>query len=121
MHPEEQHLSCKQMGTTTIFSFGYQCCTLPRSGPFCLQNSCSGCNSLIWLLLLLNILSFNFVPTQSKSLRLTRFRGSYVNRHVVVLINHCQSYTAFLLDVRCSKRPCSSFLQLSIPNDSAFA
>ena len=40
---------------------------------------------MIWLLFL-NILSFNFVPTPNKSLRLTRFRRSYVNRPAVVLI-----------------------------------
>ena len=39
----------------------------------------------IWLLFL-NILSFNFVPTRTKSLRFARFRRSYVNRPAVVLI-----------------------------------
>ena len=63
----------------------------------------------------LNILSFNFVATPRKSLRFTRFIRSYVNRPAVVLTNHCQSYTAFLLDVRCSKLPCSIFLQLFVP------
>ena len=76
--------------------------------------------NLTWLLFL-NILSFNFATTLIKSLRLTRFIRSYVNRPAVVLTNHCQSYTAFLLDVRCSKLPCSIFLQLFVPNDSAFA
>ena len=75
---------------------------------------------LIWFFFL-NILSFNFTATPRKSLRFTRFRRSYVNRPAVVLTNHCQSYTAFLLDVRCSKLPCSIFLQLLVPNDSAFA
>ena len=75
---------------------------------------------LIWVFFL-NILSFNFTATPRKSLRFTRFRRSYVNRPAVVLTNHCQSYTAFLLDVRCSKLPCSIFLQLFVPNDSAFA
>ena len=63
---------------------------------------------LIWLLFL-NIASFNFIPTPNKSLRFTRFRRSYVNRTVVPLTNGCQNYTAFLLDVRCSKWPCSFF------------
>ena len=75
---------------------------------------------LIWFFFL-NILSFNFTATPRKSLRFTRFRRSYVNRPAVVLTNHCQSYTAFLLDVRCSKLPCSIFLQLFVPNDNAFA
>ena len=57
---------------------------------------------LIWLLCL-NIFFFNFVPTPNKSLRFTRFRRRYVNQTAVVLTNHCQSYTAFLLDVRYSK------------------
>ena len=63
---------------------------------------------LIWLLFL-NMLSFNFLPTLNKSLRFTRFRGSYVNRPTVVLTNHCQSYVAFLLEKRCSKWPHSFF------------
>ena len=57
---------------------------------------------LIWSLLL-NILSFNFVQTPNKSLKSTRLRRSYVNHSVVVLTNHCQSYTAFLVGMRCSK------------------
>ena len=63
---------------------------------------------LIWLLFL-NILSFNFVATPRKSLRFTRFIRSYVNRPAVVLTNHYQSYTAFLLHVRCSKLSRSIF------------
>ena len=54
-------------------------------------------------LLFLNIFSFNFAPTPNKSLRFSRFRGSYVNRPAVILTNHCESYTTFLLDVRCLK------------------
>ena len=75
---------------------------------------------LIWLLFL-NILSFNFVITPRKSLRFTRFIRNYINCPAVVLSNHCQSYTAFLFDVCCSKLPCSIFLKLLVPNDSAFA
>ena len=75
---------------------------------------------LIWLLFL-NILSFNFVAAPRKSLKFTRFIRSYVNRPSVVLTNHCQSQTAFLLDVRCSKLPCFSYLQLLVSNDSTFA
>ena len=109
------------MGITTISSSGYQ----PVIGHV-LVHSIDKTHvldvtvDLIWLLFL-NILSFNFVATPRKSLRFTRFIRSYVNRPAVVLTNHCQSYTAFLLDVRCSKLPCSIFLQLFVPNDSAFA
>ena len=35
----------------------------------------------------------------------TRFRRSYVNHTAIVLMNHCQSCTTFLFDVRCSKLP----------------
>ena len=69
---------------------------------------------LIWLLSL-NILSFNFVPTPRTFLKFTRFRRSYANRPLVVLTNHCQSYTAFLLDVRCSKWPRSFFCGCLFP------
>ena len=75
---------------------------------------------LIWLLFL-NILSFNFVAAPRKSLKFTRFIRSYVNRPSTVLTNHSQSYTAFLLDVRCSKLPCFIYLQLFVSNDSTFA
>ena len=43
-------------------------------------------------LLLLNIISFDFVPTRKKFVRLKRFRKSYVNRINVVLTNPI-SYT----------------------------
>ena len=49
---------------------------------------------LIWFFL--NILSFNFVPTSNKFLRLTIFIRGCVNRPAVVLTNHFQSYTTFL-------------------------
>ena len=96
MHPEEQHLPKKRVppsffhldispviGHTLVHTVGkthVQVVTL----------------ELIWLIFL-NILSFNFVPTQRKSLSFARFRRSYVNCPVVVLTNHCQSHTAFLL------------------------
>ena len=51
-------------------------------------------------LLFLNTFLLNFVPTPNKSLRFIGFRRSYVNRTVVVLTSHYQSYTAFLLDVQ---------------------
>ena len=95
------------MGTTTIlmifFLFGHQSCTWPV-----LAHSVNKTHilvvtgELIWLLFL-NILSFNFAPQPNKPFRLTRFERSYVNRPAIVLTNHCQSYTSFLLDVRCSK------------------
>ena len=69
---------------------------------------------LVWLLFL-NTFFFNFVATPNKSLRFTRFRGSYENRTAVVVTNHCQSYTALLLNVRCSKRPRSFFCSGSSP------
>ena len=59
---------------------------------------------LIWLFFLKIILSY-FIPTLNKSFRYTIFRRSYVNPPVVVLTNHCQSYTAFFLDKQCTKLP----------------
>ena len=57
-HPKEQHLPFKQTGTTTIFLFGYQSSTWPRSDPFCWQNPCSGSNSGIHLLFVLEYTFF---------------------------------------------------------------
>ena len=68
----------------------------------------------IWSLFL-NIFSFNFVSTPRKSFRFTRFRRTYVNRPVVILTNHCQSYTAFLLNARCSKWQRSFFCSCWFP------
>ena len=62
---------------------------------------------LIWLLLL-NMVSFNFVQTPNKSLKPPCCCSD-------------QSFTAFLLDVHYSMWPRSLFLQLFVPNDSAFA
>ena len=60
----------------------------------------------IWLLLL-NILSSNFVQMPNKSLWFKKFRRSYVHCPVVAQTNHCQVFTAsfffFLIDARCSK------------------
>ena len=69
---------------------------------------------LIWLLLL-NIFSFNSVPTPNKFL--LRFRRSYVKRLAVVLTSHT-IYIVFLLDVHSGHVP---FLQLLVPDDSVFA
>ena len=73
---------------------------------------------LIWLLFL-NIFPFNFVPTPNKFLRSTGLR-SYVTHLVVVQINQCQNYTAFLLDVWCLKWQ-RSFFAAVFPNDKASA
>ena len=83
----------------------------------CRQKLCSSCNSGINLILFLNTLSFNFFLTQNKSFRFGRFRRSYVNCHVVVPTNHCQSCTAlpFWLDVHCSKQPRSFFCSCLSP------
>ena len=71
----------------------------PLSGPFCWQNPGSGCNSGNDLVIVLEYILFsNFVPRPNKSVRFTRFRRNYVNRTVVVLTEHYQNYTVFLLD-----------------------
>ena len=93
--------------------------TRSRSSPFCWQNQCSGFNSGTGLVVVLeHVFFFNFVPTPNKSLRFTRFRRSYENCTTVVLTNHCQNYTTFLINVQSDHVP---FLQLFAPNDSAFA
>ena len=70
----------------------------------------NSCNSGIDLVVVLEYTFFQLVPTQNIFLRFTRFRRSYVNHPAVPLTNHCQSYTAFLLDVRCSKWSRSFFV-----------
>ena len=71
----------------------------PCSGPICWQIPCSGCNrGTDWVAIL------EYIFFQNKSLRLTRFRRSYV-----VLTNHCQNYAAFLLHVYCLKWSRSCF------------
>ena len=98
----EQHLPFKQTGTTTIFSFRYQSCVWPRSDPFFWQNPCSGCNSGIDLVVALEYTFFQLCSNVEQiSVRLARFRRSYVKRPAVVLTSPT-CYTAFLLDVRCA-------------------
>ena len=112
-----------------FFSFGYQSCTWPL-----LIHSVDKTHvlvvtvELIWLLFL-NILSFNFVSTPNKFLRLKRLRKSYVNRPDVALTNHTSHK---LLDVQtaakkerdhieqCSTVQCghAPFLQLFVPNST---
>ena len=55
---------------------------------------------LIWLFFL-NILPFNFVQRQNKSLRFRRFRRIYVTHPAIVSTNHNQSWTR-LLFLTCS-------------------
>ena len=75
---------------------------------------------LIWLLLL-NILSFNFLQTPNKSLRFRKFRRSNAHRSVAVQTNHCQSWTAFFAWRALSKVSTFLFLRLFVPTNSAFA
>ena len=76
-------------------------------------------------LLFLNILIFNFVTTPNKSLRFTRSSTIYVNRTAAVLTNHCQSYiflSKLLFLLMCAVQSGHvPFLQLFVPNHSAFA
>ena len=111
-------------GNTTLFSgnkrepppfFHSDTNTWPRSGPFCWQNPCSGSNSGTDLVVTLEYIFYNFVLPPNKPVRLTRFRRSYVNYTAVVLTNHFQNYTAFLLDVCCSLWPRSFFCSWLCP------
>ena len=93
--------------------------TSPVTGQ-ALVNSLDKANVLVVImnliqLLFLNILSFNFVTAPKNLFRFTRFINSYINHPVVVLTNHCQSCSAFLLDVRCSKLPYSIFCSCLFP------
>ena len=99
---QQQHLPFKQRGTTTIFSFGYQFCVLPRPEPFFWQNSCFGCNRGIDLVVGFEYTFFQICfNAEQIFVRVARFRRSYVKSAAVVL-NNDPSYTAFLLDVRCA-------------------
>ena len=102
MQSEEQCLPFKQTGTTTIFLFGYQSCVWWRSEPFFWQNSCSGCNIGIDLVVTLEYTFFQLCSNAEQiSVRLARFRRSYVKPPAFVLTSS-RSYTVFLLDVRCA-------------------
>ena len=84
-HPTSKHETCKQTGTTTIFTFGYQSGTWKLSGPSFGKNPCSGCNSGINLVVVLEYTFLSLKPTAVK----------------VALL--------FLLDVRCPTCPHSLF------------
>ena len=79
-------------------------CNWPRSGPFCWQDPCFGCNRGFDLVVVLENNFFQLCYyNPRKFLRFTRFIRSYVNHPAVVLINHCQSYTACLM---CAVQSC---------------
>ena len=98
-YPEEQHLTFKQTGTTTIFSFGYQSCVWPRSHPFFRQNPCSGCNSGIDLLVALEYTLFQLCSNAEKFL--LGWQDSEEAMHYC-RSNQPHKLIAFLLDVRCT-------------------
>ena len=95
---------------------------LARSDSFSLANRYSDCNSGIDLVVVLEYTFFQlFLNDKQTSVRLTRFRKSYVNRPAVLLTNHT-SYTAFWLDVRCAVQSGHDpFFTAVFPNDSALA
>ena len=103
MHAEKQHPPFKQAGTTTIFLFGYQSCTWKRFGPFCRINPCSGCNSGINLVV---VLEYTFSSTLFKSQ--TNFLGSEnLAKATYTALLWFKPTTVkvallFLLDMRCS-------------------
>ena len=86
------------------------------------QNPCSGCNSGIDLVVAFEYTFFQLCYNAEQiSVRLARFRRSYVTRPAVVLPSH-KSYTAFLLGVCCAVQSGHvPFLQLFVPDDSVFA
>ena len=100
-YPEQQHLPFRQMRSNPFFHLD----TNPVLDHV-LFYSVNKTNVLVvrtvWLWFF-NIVSLNFASTPNKSLRFTRLRRSYINHPAVILANHCQSYTASLFDVRCSK------------------
>ena len=66
------------------------------------KNPCSGCNSGISLVVALQYTFFQVCSNvEQLSVRLTRFRRSYVKRPVVVLTSHTSNIGS-LLDVRCA-------------------
>ena len=83
---------------------------------------CSGCNSGIDLVVTLEYTFFLLCSNAEQiSVRLARFRRSYVKGPAVVLTSRT-SYTAFLLDVSCAVQSghVSFFLLLFVPDNSVF-
>ena len=86
---------------------------------------CSGCNSGIDLFVTLKYTFFQLCSNaEQSSVRLARFRRSYVKRGAIVVTSHT-SYVAFLLDVRCAVQSgrvfLVFFLQLFVLDNSVFA
>ena len=83
---------------------------------------CSGCNSGIDLFVTLKYTFFQLCSNdEQSSVRLARFRRSYVKHRAVVLTSHT-SYIAFLLDVPCAVQSGRVFfLQLFFLGNSVFA
>ena len=115
-HPEEQHLPFKQTGTTTNFSFEFQSCTWPLSGPFCWQNPFL-IVTVVWFVIgLVLILEYTFFQVCFNNGQISS-RRSYVNPPAVVLIKVTQ-----LFCLVCAVQSCHvPFLAAVCRNDSAFA
>ena len=67
-----------------------------------IPSTCSGCDSGIDLVVVLEYTLVPYCSKPRKSRRFKRFRRSYVHHPVVVSTNHCQSFNAFSLVIRCS-------------------
>ena len=124
-------------GPLPFLSFGYQSCTLQRSRPVFRENS--GCDSgiflfgiffsfvccclLLFLLLMffLNIVSFNFVQAQNKSLRFRRLRKAMYNTMWSFQQTTAKFAPHFLAKWGLFKAATFLFLRLFVPSDNAFA
>ena len=120
MHPEEQHPTSKhrafklsKRGPPTFFHSDINLVLgNALAHPFEKKTVLVVTVELIWLLFF-NILSFNFIQTPNKSLRFRKFRRRNVH--------HGQSCAAFFGWCALSKVSTFLFLQLFVPNNSAFA
>ena len=117
-HSAEQQLPSKQRVPPPFFHSDTNL-VFDRSDPFFWQNRCSGWNSGIDLVVAFEYTFFQLCSNVEQiSVRLARFRRSYVMRPAVVQSSHtsCTALTCAALFI-----VAMFFLQLFLPEDSVFA
>ena len=106
------YLKKRGHGDTTIFLLGYQSYTCPLSGPFYWQSPCSGCNSRIDLVV---VLEYTFFELCSNTKQISYVHKIQKERCKPPCCSSNQGHTAFLLNMRCSKLPRSFFCSCLSP------
>ena len=88
--------------------------TWPRSGPFCWQNPCSGCNRGTGLVVVLEYIFFQLCFNTEQIPQVHKIQEKLCKSHCCCSNQPLSKLHCFLLDVRCSKWSRSFFWHLFV-------